>query len=63
MSNMFQRKINELFSDICNVFGIADILIKGCDADGMDHDESLEQVLQRCRQANLELNKEKCLFR
>ena len=32
--NMLQRKIDELFSDIPNVFGIADdILITGFDAD------------------------------
>ena len=50
---MFKRKIDELFYDIPNVFGIADdILIAGFDADGMDHDASLKQVLWRCRQAN-----------
>ena len=43
---MFQRKINKLLNDIPNVFGIADdILIAGFDADGRDHDVSLEQVL------------------
>ena len=61
---MFQKKINEFFNDIPNVFDIAnDILIKGLYADGRDHEMRLEQVLQRCRQANLKLNKEKCLFR
>ena len=60
----FQRKIDKLFNDIPNVFGIADdILIAGFHADGRDHDASLEQVLQRCRQANLKQNKERCLFR
>ena len=35
-------------------FGIAnDVLIAGFDADGRDHDMRLEQVLHRCRQANL----------
>ena len=61
---MFQRKREELFSDIRNVFGITDdIIIVGFDADGRDHDVGLEQVLQRCRKANLKLNIEKCLFR
>ena len=29
---------------------------------GRDHDATLNKVLQICRQANLEINKEKCLF-
>ena len=45
------------------VFGMADdILIVGFDTDGRNHDVRLEQVLCRCRQANLKQNKEKCLF-
>ena len=56
---MFQKKIDEFFNDIPNVFGIADdILIAGFNADGRDHDVRLEQVLRRCRHANLELNKD-----
>ena len=36
---MFQTKIDRLFSDIPNVFGLAgDILIVGFDADGRDYD-------------------------
>ena len=36
---MFQKKIDEMFSDIPNVFGIADdSLIAGFDADGRHHD-------------------------
>ena len=62
--NMFQKKKDKLFDDIPNVFDIADdILITGCDAASSNHDENLEQVLQRSRQANQRLNKEKCLFR
>ena len=46
--NMFQKKIDELFNDIPNVFGIADDnLIEGFNEDSMDHDVRLEQVLQR----------------
>ena len=41
---MFQRKIDELFIGIPNVFGIADdILIVGFDEQGKDHDETLRQ--------------------
>ena len=46
-----------------NVFGIADdILVVGYDADCEDHDDTLQGVLQRCRQANLKLNQDKCHF-
>ena len=39
---MFQKKIEEFFRDITNVFGIADdILILGFDAGGRDHDARL----------------------
>ena len=62
--DIFQNKIDDLFNDISNVFGIADdILIAGFEAEAMDHDIRLEQVLQSCKNANLKLNKEKCLFR
>ena len=61
---MFQRKRDELFKDIPHVFGIIDdILIVGFDTDYRDHDVSVEKELQRCRKANLKLNKEKCLFK
>ena len=41
---MFQKKIDELFSDIPNVFGFADdILVAKFDANGRDHNERLEQ--------------------
>ena len=56
---MFQKKIDRLFNDIPNVFGIADyILIAGFDANGKNHDKRLEQVLCRCRQANPKLNRQ-----
>ena len=48
--DMFQKKIDELFNDIPNGFGIGDdILIAGFDTDGRNHDIRLEQVLWRCR--------------
>ena len=40
---MFPKKIEELFNDISNVFGITDdILIAGFHADEKDHDARLE---------------------
>ena len=61
---MFQQKIDEIFHDMPNIFGIADeILVVGYDDDGRDHDEMVQMVLQRCREVNLQLNKDKCCFR
>ena len=52
--DMVQRKINEIFKDIPNVFSIAvDISVAGNEADGKDHDETVWRLLQRCRQVNL----------
>ena len=48
--DMFQRKIDEIFKDMPNVFGIADdILVARYEADDKDHDETVWRVLQRCR--------------
>ena len=59
----FQQKIDEIFSDLPNVFGIADdILVVGYDSDGKDHDKTLWQVIQICRNVNLKFNKDKCHF-
>ena len=64
MEDMFQKKIDELFSVMPNVFGIADaIVIVDFDEWGKDHYEMLEKVLWICRQAKLRPNKEKYLFR
>ena len=63
-SDMLQCKIDEIFSDMPNVFGIADdILVIGYDEDGVDHDAAVYKVLQQCEDVNLKLNKEKCHFR
>ena len=64
MGDMFQCKIDEIFSDMPNVFGIADdILVIEYDDNGADHDAVVHKVLQRCKEVNLKLNKEKCHFR
>ena len=47
--DMFQRKIEEIFKELPNVFGIADdILVVGYDRNGKDHDDTL----QRCKYAD-----------
>ena len=61
--NMFQRKFDEIFKDMPNVFNIKyDILVAGCEDDGKDLDKTVWRMLQRCRQVNLKLNKNKCHF-
>ena len=60
VGNMFQCKIDEMFSDMPNMFGIADdILVIGYDEDGADHDAAAHKVLQWCEEVTLNLNKEK----
>ena len=62
--NMFQHKIDEIFNDMPNVFGIADdILVVGYDNNGRDHDETVCKVLQTCSKVKLKLNKDKCHLR
>ena len=62
--DMFQRKSDEIFTELPNVFGIADdILVVGYETDSKDHGETLQRVLQICRQVNFKLNKDKCHFR
>ena len=62
--DMFQRKIDEIFKDLPNVFGFADnILVLGYDIDGNGHDDTQQRVLQVCRQVKLKLNEHKCHFR
>ena len=64
MGDMFQKKIDEVFGDMSSVFDIADdILIAGFEEWGKDHDKTLENMLWVCRQVNLKLNKDKCLFK
>ena len=61
---MSQRKIDELFHRLPNVFGIADdILITGFDDMCREHNAMLNMVQRICRKANLKLKKDKCLLR
>ena len=64
VGDMFQRKIDKIYNDIPNVFGIADdILVIGYDKDGADNDKAVYNVLRWCQDVNLKLNKDKCHFR
>ena len=61
---MLQKKIDKSFIGMPHVFGIADdILIAGFNEQGKNHDETFEKVLWVWRQENLNLNKEKYVFR
>ena len=43
---MFQRKIDEIFKDLPNVFGITDdFLVVDYYRDSKDHDDTLQRVL------------------
>ena len=49
---MVQCKIDNIFNDMPNVFGIADdILVIGNDMYGADHDEAVYKVLKWCQDA------------
>ena len=62
--DIFQCKIDKIFNDMPNIFGIMDdILVIGYDDDGTDHNERVHKLLQSCKEVNLRLNKEKCNFR
>ena len=64
MGDMFRCKIDEIFSDMPNIFGIVDdMLVIGYDKDGADHDATVHKVLRHCEEVNLKLNKDKCHFR
>ena len=64
VGNMFQWKIDEIFNDMPNVFGIVDDILEiGYDKDGTDNDEAIYKVLRQCQDVNLKINKKKCHFR
>ena len=62
--DMFQKKTDELFSDMPNAFSIADDILNATfDGQAKDHDVRLDTVLRVWRQANVMLNKDNCPFR
>ena len=63
VGDIFQHKIDEIFSDMPNIFGIVDdILVIGYNEDGVVHDAAVCNMLWQCEEVNLKLNKEKCHF-
>ena len=64
MGDMFQKEIDKLFCGMPHVFGIADDILIACFNElGMGHSAAVDKVLRICRQANLKLNTNNCLFR
>lgn len=60
-SEVFHKKMYEQFDDIQGVcLFIDDLLIYGKTQE--EHDQILKKVLDRCREINLKLNKNKCKF-
>ena len=64
VGDMSQHKMDKIFNDMPNMFGIADdILVVGYNANSRYLNETVHKVLQRCSEVNLKLNKDKCHFR
>ena len=62
--DVFQKKVDETFSDIPGVTGISDdIIVVGYKSDGSDHDANLTAVLERARTTGLCFNNKKMLVR
>ena len=60
---MSQKKTDEIFNDMPNVFDITDdIIVVGYGYDDRYYNTTVQKVLQRCRKVNLKLNKDKCHF-
>ena len=61
-SEVYQRIICNMIEDLEGVESIIDdIIIYGKDID--EHDRRLKALMQRCREYNLKLSKDKCIFR
>ena len=61
--DMFQCKINKIFNDMSNVFGIADdILVIGYDKDGADYNEAIYSMLRQCQEVNLKIKHKQVSF-
>ena len=60
--DIFQKKVDETFSDLPGVTGIVDdIVIYGNDL--ADHDTNLKAVMERARETGLRFNADKCKIR
>ena len=60
-SEVYQQTIEQIFAgEQCDII-IDDLLIHGRDDE--DHDKKLKSILDKCREANLKLNPDKCRFR
>ena len=63
-SEMLQRKINEIFNGLPNVFAITDdILNVQYNPNDKECDRTLRKVMQKCCQENIQLNKNQIHFR
>ena len=61
-SEIFQRKLNHSLVGVKGVVCVAeDILIFGIS--DADHDENLRNLLIKCKEHNIKLNKVKCVFK
>ena len=61
-SDIFQRKLNESLEGLKGVVCVADDIIIFGISDA-DHDETLRNLLIRCREHYIKLNKDKCVFK
>ncbi|CAB3990866.1 Hypothetical predicted protein [Paramuricea clavata] len=62
--DIFQRKVDETFSGLAGVTGIADdIIVYGYKSDHSDHDENVHAVMQRAHETGLKFNIEKFQIR
>ena len=62
--DVFQKKVDETFSDIPGVTGISDdIIVVGYKSGGSDHDANLTAVLERARATGLCFNDKKMVVR
>lgn len=61
-SEVFQRAIAEMIEDLDGVVNIIDDLLVWGDSQ-QEHDERLKRLLDRAREYNLKLNKNKCFIR
>ena len=61
-SEIFQRKLNENLEGLKGVVCVADDILIFAISDA-DHDENIRNLLIRCKEHNIKLNKDKCVFK